>query len=489
MMLSGCTLLATTIYLIAAYNSPLWTDELITIITVRRPFLEGIFQREDYSAPLYQLLLRILVWGDRPSEWVVRAPAILCAVISLPVVWWLARSLFGNSVARLVVPLVTLNGLFAHYAREGRPYSMFFLLSALSMASFWQLVHAGRKRDWLLYVGSTAALCYSHYYGLLCLPAQAVYAAGEVRFHKPSRRKGLLAFAAVGVVAVLVLPAVWLVWRYITSGIPAMSESWLRRPVFLHTILFWHVGELMGSPGFGPLCVYTFLVAFWQPAALYDPKAIKSVPSTIPGNWWERHRPALLCGLWIVFSLGVPVAISSVRPIYHVRYGLPVLMPVLLLQLAGLQRMRRLWTVVIIVLVLFINLPMIKGVLLGRLGFPQVIAWIQDNHDEGAPVFVTDWGYCDNWINPEQFGLRYYGLPQERIRLLPLKYPFGSGLRCPEQMRTDQRVIVVGHIGGAEIAEYLRAESRDYQVHAFDVLFLFDIEKPAGRTRSPLAGG
>lgn len=78
----------------------LWTDEFITLITVRRPLGQSLLQLQDYAAPLHQLLLRLLVHDDHPPSWLLRGPAVAFGVLGVPAAWWLARLAAGLHMER-----------------------------------------------------------------------------------------------------------------------------------------------------------------------------------------------------------------------------------------------------------------------------------------------------------------------------------------------------------------------------------------------------
>ena len=126
-------------------------------------------------------------------------------------------------------------------------------------------------------------------------------------------------------------------------------------------------------------------------------------------------------------------------------------------------------------LVLFVSVPMATKIAGGWGGIPRAIAWIEANGNAATPVYITDWGYCEGWINPELVGLRYYAFSADRVRLVPTRFPLDFGLRHPEQIPADQRVILGGHVGRDEIAAYLQGQRGAYELHDFQTMFLFDI--------------
>ena len=158
-----CCSIFIVIYAAMVFYKPLWCDELLMLITVRRPFVEGLLQLQDYSAPLYQLILRLFVNNDFAPEWIIRAPAFLCAIFSLISIWWFTRIITNRRhIALITTALIAINPIFTSYAAEGRPYTLFLLFSVLSFGTFYLSLDRSKLSYFLLYIISTVILIYSH---------------------------------------------------------------------------------------------------------------------------------------------------------------------------------------------------------------------------------------------------------------------------------------------------------------------------------------
>ena len=140
----------------------LWTDEFAGILTVLPPFKDSLMQLQDYAAPLYQVILRVLVDSEYPPEWIIRGPAFICSILGLIATWWFARTLFGRRVAAITIVFIAVNPFFRSYSVEGRPYTMFLFFSVLSMVTFYKWMNRSGIKTMLPYVMSTMCLVYSH---------------------------------------------------------------------------------------------------------------------------------------------------------------------------------------------------------------------------------------------------------------------------------------------------------------------------------------
>jgi hypothetical protein len=112
-----------------------------------------------------------------------------------------------------------------------------------------------------------------------------------------------------------------------------------------------------------------------------------------------------------------------------------------------------------------------------RTDYPKLVEKLRLLNDDQSPVFVTDWPYCENFINPEALGLRYYGYEKTKIELLPPRYPHKVAIRNPIQLPSDRHLFVVCFIGRNKIEKYLKDRPRAFRMFRFGHLRLFEIEK------------
>ncbi len=479
---------AANIYFTSLSARPLWTDEVIMLITVEMPLYDSLVQQQDYAAPLYQLLLRPLVSVAGNSEWVLRFPAALFAVLCMPTAWWLTSMLFSRNVAGMALPLMVLNPLLLQYAREARPYSLFVLLSLLSMGAFFRWLRDRRQRDMFLWIVSSVFLVNTHYYGFLYVIVQMVCAA--VAVHKRRHFELHLRRRFVGVltlIALLMLPATWRFSTIVFNGAPATLGGWLHTPTIDDVISWRYFGELFGLPNWG-LLFATGIIGSLGCAILtrshLDESPAETLMNRLPENDSTSNKAAhyrlgiALCVAWIFIGVVVPAFIIPFlwRPVYITRYGLPVIIPILLLVLVAnellFQKKLRIATPVVLVMLM---LPQTMKTATNRRGFPDVVEWIQNNTDEDLPVYVADWSYVDGFINPEIVGMQYYGLDDREFRLLKLNHPYGSGFASPELIPLQERFVLVTFLNIDGIGEHFQNTTRNYQLTWLDTMAIFDV--------------
>ncbi len=220
--------LALRVYRLPAQS--LWYDEGVTWYLTRMPLPQlTVWTANDIQPPLYYYLLWPWVRAAGSSEYSLRFPSVVFGVLMLPLLWVVARRLFGRPVAWLALLLGVVSPLNVYYAQEARMYTLLTLLGLLSSYLLWRLldVHCGAgarvsgsrstgllkgqpdetgdrasssarsKRDPRLrlavaYVLATAAMLYAHYFAVFLLAAHAVYAVYRLLLHRwpaPSPRR------------------------------------------------------------------------------------------------------------------------------------------------------------------------------------------------------------------------------------------------------------------------------------------------------------
>jgi 4-amino-4-deoxy-L-arabinose transferase-like glycosyltransferase len=440
----------------------LWTDELIMWITARRPFVDGLLQLQDYSAPAYQLVLRAVAGGEHPSELRLRLPAALFGVLAVPAGAWLGRLAFGPLVGVCAGLALALNPALVAYAREARPNSLGVLLSVVSTACFLRLVTRGGRRDAVAWVASSLALVHAHYFGWLCLAAQAAFFAADAaarRAWPPHARRIVLSGAAIAVVAV---PSLCLAARYALSGAPA-TVGWIPRrdPAGFAQIAGFLLGWWRDPPGWagaalGGAAIGLALGAAWRGGGR--------------GPAWEARRGAALCALWLLFAFVAFLPIQELyRPLLEPRYALPAVVPLVVGALGCAARFHRAALVAATALLVGLAAPAAPRTWAPAPGLRELAAWLEREVPPGGELAVLDWSYTEGFVNPEIAGLAYYGLRDRPVRLVAAQ-PEARGAVAAALEATGSRGphVIVGFVLPAQRAHAQLAE-RGWRVesHAF----------------------
>jgi hypothetical protein len=161
--------------------SALWLDETISVNIARLPLSEiPRALAHDGAPPLYYVLLH--GWMDLfgGSDFAVRALSGVISVASLPLFWLAGRRLGGRPVAWVTFFLAVSSPFAINYATSARMYSLMILWSVLGFLALSRaLENPGRGR--LVALGAvTAAMLYTHYWGLYLVLAAGGWLAWRV---------------------------------------------------------------------------------------------------------------------------------------------------------------------------------------------------------------------------------------------------------------------------------------------------------------------
>ncbi|WP_425472455.1 glycosyltransferase family 39 protein [Streptomyces hawaiiensis] len=283
----------------------MWGDESVTFQVAQRtvPQIWRLLHDVDAVHGLYYLLMHAVL-TVHPGEVVLRLPSVCAATATAGLVAALGVRLAGPRVGLWAGVLYAITPMTGHYAQEGRSYA---LVAAGVAGSTWLLlrgVDGTGARAWWPYGTVVALTCVLHELAVPVLGAHAVTLA----LLRVSGRVWSGWGRAVGVVALLLLPLVW-----VSQG-QSGQVAWLVPPG-------WdRVGRLARnfSPGpAGPV--------FWG-ALLLMAVGLR-----------ERRTAAVALPLLLV-PPGVLMAVSQVRPLYHDRYVLYALAGASLLVAAGAGR-------------------------------------------------------------------------------------------------------------------------------------------------------
>ncbi len=301
-------------------------------------FLQG----GDATPPTYYVLLHtVMALGQQPE--VLRGLSAVAGVLVVWLTYRLAADLFDRRVAAVGAFLVAIAPLQVQYSQEARAYMLSVLWALLSLYFFarllWRPVVGSTRWNWIGFLAASAAALYTFYLTALLLIAEGAVVA-YLRLARRLDRAALRRWMGGGVLlAVAALP--------LALTIPLQTahndHSWLQRPgpaaMVKSAILF-----ATGDPSYGSIS--------FTPARLLSVLAIAGLGGA--GAWlyigWRNGRrdgrqewpPEAGRALWLAAAgtmpWGLAMAVSQVRPIYHERYLLFIMPPLLILVAWGLTR-------------------------------------------------------------------------------------------------------------------------------------------------------
>lgn len=289
-----------------------WIDEGISVGIAGSPLHQiPHLLRLDGSPPLFYLLLHgWLRWfGSSPAS--THLLALLISLAVIPTAFWAGRTLFGRDAGLAAAMLVATNPFLAWYGTETRMYTLLVGLCLVALTFTIRAVRNRLPRDAVAAVVASAAILYTHNWGLYIVGVTALVLAFMAwRSQDRALARGVLACCA----GVLVLYAPWLPTLFAQVG--STAAPWAVPPGI--TDLFTDPASTLG----GTLGV---LVA----------------PLLAYGVWSTRHaRPVVdrgattILGAVGIGTLVVGWSVSYLEPSWTVRY-LGVALAALLLGAAG----------------------------------------------------------------------------------------------------------------------------------------------------------
>lgn len=464
-------------YFLLIGNHNLWTDEFITIITSQRPLGQSFTQLQDYSAPIYPLIVRLISNSLNPPEWLVRMPAWLFATLALPAIWSLAKELFNSKTAAVATLCVAMNPLFLRYTVEARAYSLFLLCSTLSVYTFWRLLRMGGMRNALAFVLSTCTLLYAHNMGFLLLPAEAAFWLLAYLSGALPRRNVKISVLAYLAVAVLSVPELWIISRFLLSGVKG-TAGWPEVPRLTDMIWPRQFGELMAHQAIGAAAYFSVIAGTIWGAALKPASSTTGQEGKDGSDWWRVHGCWYLCAAWVGFgSVFVVIVSYLVYPIYDIRYVFPIMVPLSI----ALARMVtgipwRYGSVCLLILALLLVGYPPRDYFRKSADFTQVVTWLESRQPPVKEVLVVNWAYCEGFINPEVRGLSYYGWPSDKTKLIELNFPDNVYVKNPGIIKPDSVNYVVSWTtwGGYKgFEKFLQETGKKYTHRSFGDLAVF----------------
>ena len=260
----------------------IWVDEAFTAQAVRETLLSPI---DQYHWLYYSIVTPwSLVAGT--SEWALRMPSVLAAMLSCGLLVALARRLVNRWAALAGGLLLATSPFLVKWSQQARAYSLLLAAAILATLLLLRALERGSRGAWLGY-GFAFSLVFALHpvSALVLVPAHALLIA--------QRREKLLPHGLLAACVIVALGAPWVFAR--ARQTPA--DNWLERPspgVAANTLL-----DISGAAGVGLLLAVVGLVVLRRAS---------------------RHDLAMWLGAWAFAPFVLALIGSFITPIYLDRY-------------------------------------------------------------------------------------------------------------------------------------------------------------------------
>jgi len=351
-LLAGALLLAFGLRVCQLPAQSLWYDEGVSWHMTQKTLPDlTAWTARDIQPPFYYYLLWSWVRLAGTSEYALRFPSVAFGLLTVSLVWALTRRLWGTRAAGLAVVLVTISPLHVYYAQEARMYTLLTWLGLLSSYLLVRLTGTGqppvvhparvvaRRRRLMgtLYVLSSAAALYTHYFALFLLAAHGMYLAYRwLRLGcPPIACSAARAVAGIGA-AIGLLYAPWLPYQLARYGEDAsywpgqLKLDEVISKLFIAFGLGETVKETLGhqlAVGYGALSLLSLAVLIYAAARRAGHK--RPFHDAVDGLVFSL--------LYLILPVALILALAMQVPKFNPRYAMLASPAFLLLLAAGLS--------------------------------------------------------------------------------------------------------------------------------------------------------
>jgi Dolichyl-phosphate-mannose-protein mannosyltransferase len=308
----------------------IWLDEAISVYQAHLglgEMFENIFYG-DRHPPLHHiaLWLTIRVIGD--GELAVRLPSLIAGTLVIPALYGLGRELYDRRTGLIAAAFGAASPLLIWYAQEARMYAFVALFGLLALLTQVRVIRNPSMKSWALYILATAALLWSHYFGLLLIGVQQlIFVAILIQRRRAQEPTKALAVGFGYSIVVLLLQLLPLLafagGQFDSTGAAAGSPEGTIEPLSFYAVMANMAWALWGYHSDG---VTQLLAAMWPLFLLLS--------LLLLGRGGSRQTIALGIAAVSPIVLLIVVAVFD-RELFEVRYFL-IAVPLLFLLAARL---------------------------------------------------------------------------------------------------------------------------------------------------------
>jgi uncharacterized membrane protein len=265
LVLAGLTLVGLALRL--AVTRGIWLDEAISIHQASLS-LHDMFRTlyyGDRQPPLHDLVLWLTIRAFGHGEFAVRLPSVIAGTLVIPVLYELGRELYDRRTGLLAAAFAAVSPLLVWYSQEVRMYEFVALFGLLALLTQLRAIRNGTMLNWAAYILATAALLWSHYFGLVLIAVQQLVFIGvlvyRVRHNEPVKPLALgFAYSLAVLVMQLVPLGVFLHHQYQSTSAAAGSPSGTYDYLSFYSVLANLAWSLWG---YQPNATTVLLAAMW----------------------------------------------------------------------------------------------------------------------------------------------------------------------------------------------------------------------------------
>ena len=178
-----------------------WADEFYSIkFSDPNVGLNTIFN-DPGNPPLFYLIFKIYLFFAGISTASIKLFPLIISFMFLGSIWWFLKKKFDLKIANIGLFLACINLPLVYYAQEARSYILQALLTPFIIYSLFKILEENKKKYYIIYGILVAAACNTHYFEILFIMANFVYALVYLIGNK--RYKDLLKFILSNIIGAM----------------------------------------------------------------------------------------------------------------------------------------------------------------------------------------------------------------------------------------------------------------------------------------------
>ena len=312
-IVTALTVIGAVVRLIAIDAKAIWLDEALTYWMSQAGGFGDILAANasgSSAPPLFVYLLAAVSWVGS-DEFTLRMLPWAASVVSIPVLWLLAREFVSREGATFAVLLVTVSAAHVKYAQQLREYSLAYLLATLMILFFARFLRTWSLRDLAAFTATSAVGLYTQYGLALLLAAVNLVFIGLAIRDRAVREHWRPWVASCAVCAVAALGVVLVALRHQLSAEGGYGSAHLDQAYGQGTVASWAKLAVMGTLGLvrfaDPGCHFGRSADLLRELSLTAPLAFFAAVGIAAVALVLKDRPLWAAG---VLALPVPVALA-----------------------------------------------------------------------------------------------------------------------------------------------------------------------------------
>jgi 4-amino-4-deoxy-L-arabinose transferase-like glycosyltransferase len=168
--------LAYLLYVTTLDWQSLWIDEIQAFDFINKSLRRALAYiiSPEQNGPLYYFLLWCWYHVVGTTDFALRYFSALCSVLTVALIWQIARLWFDRRVAGWSGLLFAVSPFAIWYAQEAKMYALHMVLASMATLFLVQAHRRNRWPAWLGYAVSLELLAYSHFFGAFAIAAQGL---------------------------------------------------------------------------------------------------------------------------------------------------------------------------------------------------------------------------------------------------------------------------------------------------------------------------